>query len=712
MNKDVKTQIFFMIAFFLTAMWFLNRLAPTPAPSEATGDGTPSGPFTTGVDTGAASSGGGAGSTSPGGAIEATDDAPALEYTVAVVRASNPGGTPAEQGYEATFSTRGAGLLRYRLLGYRRAAGQEGRPDSEVLLLDPLATDRPGLAIEQVSAAVPGVANSRQTARIRNAVYRLVRIPEHAVLRTPDGEIAELPDGVVREGHALVMRVHVPALGVDIERHYDFAPTLAPASASGESVGQAAASASPYTFTTSVRLVNRNDAGRRFQFGLAGPSGMLPDDRTRSLRQEFVVGKLKQPGGAAVSVTSKALQSMKEDETVTDGSARLAWVGYRNRFFATLLATADPESLPNGQAEFRLPTARMNPSSTLPEEIRTFLTTFYKEAKYAGGTIAAPDTAFNVWWDDKTVAPGASLDHAFLFYGGPMESNTLEQADPRFNGLVVYALGGWLDPLAWVFVKLLSGLYWIIGNYGVAMILVTIIVKTCMHPLTRKMYLSGQRMQLLQPLVKELRAKYGQDQQKLMQETAKLYKKHNVSMAGGCLPMLVQMPIFFALYGAFSQSFELRQAGFIPKWIVDLSVPDTVHTLSSSIPLLGSPEISVLPMLYLGLQILQMSLQPKSPDPAVRQQQAMMKFMPVVFMLFFYAMPSGLVLYFTASSLYSVIESLLIRRKYPPIIPGHTTLGVVDGEPVVAAEARGSAGVGMGAHQGRTEGKKKKKKNR
>ena len=286
-----------------------------------------------------------------------------------------------------------------------------------------------------------------------------------------------------------------------------------------------------------------------------------------------------------------------------------------------------------------------------------------------------------------SIPSGSSYKAGYSFYGGPAADSLLHAADQRFAKVISYTVS-WFDFISRWLVQLLNFLDRILGNYGLAIIAVTILIKSLTHPLNRKSFISMQKMQKLAPQLKELQKKYGGDKMRVQQEMARLYKENGVNMAGGCLPMFLQLPIFFALYGAFSQGFSIRHASFIPGWINDLSQPDSVHDLGWTVPVLNFQHISLLPVIYLALQIVQMGMQPKSTDPQQAQQQKMMKFMPVAFFFFFYAMPAGLVLYFTVSSLYGVAESWWLRKVLMP------RLGLADDS---AGKAEAAAGVKSGA---------------
>ena len=222
---------------------------------------------------------------------------------------------------------------------------------------------------------------------------------------------------------------------------------------------------------------------------------------------------------------------------------------------------------------------------------------------------------------------------------------------------------GWLENiLKW----LLNLLYKVIPNYGVGIILVTVIIKIVFWPLTKKGTESTAKMSALQPRMKEIQEKYKDNPQRMNQETAALYKEAGVSPLGGCLPMLIQFPILIAMYGLLNKHFELRGAMFIPGWIPDLSVPETIATLGFNIPLLGN-EIHLLPILYTVSMIFSMKYTQNSQNQGASQGKGMMWFMtygmPILFFFILYSAPSGLLLYWSSQNMLSMIQQFYTNRK-------------------------------------------------
>ncbi len=253
------------------------------------------------------------------------------------------------------------------------------------------------------------------------------------------------------------------------------------------------------------------------------------------------------------------------------------------------------------------------------------------------------------------IPSGGQVSHEYLVYAGPNKYSDLKSYDLGFQKILSK---GWFGPLRVGMLLMMNWCYHWIPNYGIAIILLTIFVKILFTPLTHISFESMRRMHALQPKIKALQAHYKKDPQRMQKELMQLYKKNKVNPLAGCLPMLLQMPIFVALYQCLSQAVELRGAPFFG-WIHDLSQPDKLFTLPFSLPVLGD-GINILPLLMIGSMVWQQRLTPSSGmDP---QQEKIMMFMPIVFGLVFYNLPSGLVIYWTLSNLLTIFHQLVIKR--------------------------------------------------
>lgn len=240
-----------------------------------------------------------------------------------------------------------------------------------------------------------------------------------------------------------------------------------------------------------------------------------------------------------------------------------------------------------------------------------------------------------------SIAVGETKTFTATFYAGPKDQQNLEAIAPGLDLTVDYGMLWFISkPLFW----LLEFIHGLVGNWGFAIIVITLLVKGLLFPLTKVQYESMAKMRNLKPKIDELQARYKDDRQKMGPAMMELYRKEKVNPMGGCLPMLIQLPIFLALYWVFVESVELRQAPFM-LWITDLSVKDPYY---------------VLPVLYGISMFIMQKLTPMTvTDP---MQQKIMLWMPVAFSVFFLWFPSGLVLYWVISNLISLAQMLYIYR--------------------------------------------------
>ncbi|WGE33450.1 membrane protein insertase YidC [Actinobacillus genomosp. 1] len=241
-----------------------------------------------------------------------------------------------------------------------------------------------------------------------------------------------------------------------------------------------------------------------------------------------------------------------------------------------------------------------------------------------------------------TIAPNSEATITSQLWTGPKDQKEMEATAANLDLTVDY---GWAWFIAKPLFALLTFIQSIVTNWGLAIIGVTIVVKTILYPLTKAQYTSMARMRMLQPKIQEMRERFGDDRQRMSQEMMKLYKEEKVNPMGGCLPILIQMPIFIALYWTFMEAVELRHAPFFG-WIQDLSAQDPYY---------------ILPLLMGASMFL---LQKMSPSPVTDPvQQKVMTFMPVMFTVFFLWFPSGLVLYWLTSNIITIVQQWLIYRN-------------------------------------------------
>jgi YidC/Oxa1 family membrane protein insertase len=257
-----------------------------------------------------------------------------------------------------------------------------------------------------------------------------------------------------------------------------------------------------------------------------------------------------------------------------------------------------------------------------------------------------------------TLLPGTSVAREVQLYLGPKEPERLEAFGAQLDRSIQHGWA-WIAPVTRAFSKMLSATYSVIPNYGVAIILLTVLVRLVTAPLTHKQMESMKRLGTMQPRMKEIQEKYKNDREKQSAEMAKLMRETGWNPLGGCLPMLLQFPVMIGLYYALQSSISLRQAPFM-LWIDDLSRPETLFT----IPGFDLP-VRLLPILMALSMVVQQKLTPTtSMDPA--QQRMMMVMMPLMFGFLFYTFPSGLVLYWFVSNLLAIAQQLWTNRRTAP----------------------------------------------
>ena len=249
------------------------------------------------------------------------------------------------------------------------------------------------------------------------------------------------------------------------------------------------------------------------------------------------------------------------------------------------------------------------------------------------------------------LAPGESVSYHFTIFAGPKDFKGLEKIGGGQQAVMNFGMFHLVSEfLLWA----MNSLKVLLGNYAAAIIILTLLIKSALWPIQNKATNSMRRMQLLSPKMTELREKYKANPTKMNEELMKLYKQYGVNPFGGCLPMLVQIPVFFGFYSMLGTAIELRNSHFL--WIHDLSQPDTIAHFMNM-------PINLLPIIMAGTMLWQMTLSPKGGDPA---QQRMMYLMPIVFLSFCYNFASALALYWTTQNIFSIVQLYATRNKPLP----------------------------------------------
>jgi len=279
-----------------------------------------------------------------------------------------------------------------------------------------------------------------------------------------------------------------------------------------------------------------------------------------------------------------------------------------------------------------------------------------------GKKIVPVEVSAALQFNSEPLAAYETVRRETLMYIGPKDFSFLKtQGMSQVDVMEFRSTGFWkfmnpvMYPIKTGLLWGLKGLYRVVRNYGVAIMLLTIIVRIIFWPVTHKGTESMRKMQALQPQLKEIREKFKDNPQRMQKETMEFYKTNKVNPMGGCLPMLIQIPVFIALFTVLRSAIELRFSRFL--WISDLSEPENLF--AGMIPVAGS--LNILPLLMAATMMWQQKLTPTAGDP--QQQKMMAVMMPIMMLFFFYTMPSGLVLYWTTSQVLMIVQMLIKKQK-------------------------------------------------
>jgi YidC/Oxa1 family membrane protein insertase len=366
-----------------------------------------------------------------------------------------------------------------------------------------------------------------------------------------------------------------------------------------------------------------------------GKKGPAEDGASIALIEHFQ--PLGRQGGCAMfkgklgEQLAKSVEFGSKDET--------DWVAVKNKFFVNILKPEDEAS------GMRVKARR----EYLEQEDENNPKTWAKAA-------VIEEVSASLVIPNKVMKPGESIAREYTCYMGPKKYAELKKLGGHQDKVMFRAWNGW-GWFRWVCVALLTTLNWIysiIPNYGVAIILLTVLVKILFWPIMHKNTESMKKMQALKPEIDALKAKHKDNPKKVQQEQMVLYKKHKVNPLASCLPMVVQMPVFIAMFTVIRKAVELRYSEFL--WVADLSEPEGL--LYGMIPFVGS--LNILPLLMVASMVWQQKLTPSTGDS---QQKQMMIMMPIMMLFFMYKMASGLTLYWTVSQVLSIVQLLRQKKK-------------------------------------------------
>lgn len=375
-----------------------------------------------------------------------------------------------------------------------------------------------------------------------------------------------------------------------------------------------------YFFELEQKITNLGNGTRTLKYSIVGGSRITK----LSQQDELYVEIIRSINGRVTHINKGGI---KNSTVLSNG--QVDWVSLKNRYFSLILKpfvtsnAISSNKLSNNELQTKIETA------------------------------------------DLLLQPNSSVTHRYLLYAGP---NDYDQIRSLKLGLEDSLHLGFTGGIGRVLLVILRSFQRVVKNWGAAIILLTFLINIVLYPLSVKSLKSMREMQALQPKIEALRETYKDNPQKLNREIMELYRKHKVNPMGGCLPILLQMPVFFALYQVLMKSIEIRGAAFL--WIKDLSRPDRLITFNFHIPFLGN-ELNILPILMAVGMVFQQKLStPKRATPSgtadqyAQQQKMMATIMPLMFGVLFYRLPSGLVLYWLTNTLLTMIEQGLFLKKH------------------------------------------------
>lgn len=311
--------------------------------------------------------------------------------------------------------------------------------------------------------------------------------------------------------------------------------------------------------------------------------------------------------------------------------APIEWSSVKNQFFASVLSSG----------------------TLVADEIFIYAVKERANATNQGQKRAGPAISGSVGYNVGTVAAGSTSELVLDYYVGPKEFKRLQALGNEQDLVMQFGFLGFFSKLLLAF---MYAIYSVIPSWGWSIVIMTICIKTLFWPLTAQASKSQKRMAKIQGPMAELKEKYKDNPQKMQQETMRLFKEHQVNPLAGCLPMLIQMPIFLGLFYMLRTASELRYEPFL--WVADLSQPDTIMEI-------GGFPLNLMPLLMGFTMFLQMQMMPVSPtaDPT---QQKIFKFMPAIFLIFLYNFSSGLTLYWTVQNILTIIQQKIINSRPDP----------------------------------------------
>jgi YidC/Oxa1 family membrane protein insertase len=371
---------------------------------------------------------------------------------------------------------------------------------------------------------------------------------------------------------------------------------------------------SNYDIELQLFVKNISSAPKQFAYKIIGGSGMM-EMNAQDKRLVEVISK----------VNGKIVNYKRPKNNIIVEPGIVSWVALKTRYFSTIIKPF---------AETR------NAFYSLPRE---------------------DDLVSGIEMQSVTIPANSFVEQKFVLYAGPSKISELKSFGYEFEESVNYGFFGGIAKILLAIVALLNA---VVHSWGLSIILLSVLLNLILFPLTLKSFKSMQKMHELHPQMEKLKVQFKDNPQKLNKEVMELYKKYNINPLSGCLPLLLQMPIFIALYQALTKSIDLRGASFL--WIKDLSMPDAM-AIPFTLPIFGN-SINILPLAMVVLMVFQQKISAKVMGGAIteeqkQQQKMMLIIMPIMFGFIFYNMPSGMVLYWVVNTILTIVEQSAILKN-------------------------------------------------
>lgn len=379
-----------------------------------------------------------------------------------------------------------------------------------------------------------------------------------------------------------------------------------------------------YAAELSYRFENMQDIISNFEYQVAWESGLRFVEHNSIDEAEFAAA-FAYSGGELIEIDASTVNESVQENL----SGTIDWVGTRSKYFSVAIVPRQTET-----------------RGAFLEGVRL--------ARPNNGAYEAYSIALKIPFLGKS-----SETASFTIFAGPLEYNIVEDLGVKLEEMISLGAAWIIRPISvYVMIPLFQFLHWFIPNYGIVIIVFSFIIKFALYPLTKTSMASMRKMQALQPMMEEIRTKHKDDPQKMNTQIMKLYKEYGVNPAGGCLPLLLQMPILYALWSVFRSAIELRQANFV-WWINDLSIPDVITKLPFQIPIFAIDQISGLALLMGITMFVQQKMTVKDP-----RQKMMVWMMPILMTLLFNSFPSGLNLYYFVFNLLSIGQQAWFNKQH------------------------------------------------